>query len=212
LDALFSEAPAPTARAHARAVLLLERHGLVNREVAAGEVQAFGPLVPVLHALEDAGRVRRGWFVSGLSASTWAHAGAVDRLRALRFPPEVPEARVLAAVDPALVWGGALDWPEGAGAGARRAAGHRVVLVDGEPVLALARGARALTTFPACGDPRRLRAAVDALQRRLREEGARSTTFVKVDGGPARESPRAEALITAGLRPDGAGLRLELPL
>lgn len=214
LDALHGPPPAPTAVAHARAALLLERHGLLNREIAAGETQAFGPLVPVLHALEDAGRARRGWFVAGLSASTWGHAGAVDRLRALRFPPEVPDARVLAATDPAVVWGAAVDWPahgEG-GAGARRLAGSRVVLVDGDPVLLLARGARALTTFPAAGEPRRLRAAVDALLRRLREEGARSTTLLKVDGGPARQSARADALLAAGLRADGEGLRLELPL
>ena len=86
------------------------------------------------------------------------------------------------------------------------------MLVDGDPVLLLARGARALTTFPTADDPRRLRAAVDALLRRLREEGARSTTLLKVDGGPARQSARADALLAAGLRADGEGLRLELPL
>ena len=38
--------------------------------------------------MEDAGRIRRGYFVDGLGAAQFALAGALDRLRAVRDPAE----------------------------------------------------------------------------------------------------------------------------
>ena len=51
---------------------------------------AASPAVyPVLRALEEAGRIRRGYFVDGLGAAQFALPGAVDRLRArARAPSE----------------------------------------------------------------------------------------------------------------------------
>ncbi len=49
----------------------------------------FSPLYRVLKQMEESGRVRRGWFVDGLSGAQFALAGALDRLRAARLdePP-----------------------------------------------------------------------------------------------------------------------------
>ncbi len=95
----------------------------------------------MLKAFEEAGRVRRGYFVEGLGAAQFAAPGAVDRMRALAatapaadaplWESPVPggweaspavqrqrqrrdEARavVLAASDPANPYGAALPWPE----------------------------------------------------------------------------------------------------
>ncbi len=80
----------PTRRAHARAVMLLDRYGLV----AAGHARAeglpggFSAVYDVLRALEESGRVRRGHFVEGLDGAQFALAGAVDRLRACRGTPD----------------------------------------------------------------------------------------------------------------------------
>ena len=63
--------PDPTARAYATAELLLDRYGVLTR----GSVQAedvpggFAGVYRVLAAAEDAGRVRRGYFVDGLGAA-----------------------------------------------------------------------------------------------------------------------------------------------
>ena len=135
-----------TERAHALAITLLERHGVLTREAikAEGVAGGFAGLYPVLKLLEDAGRVRRGYFVAGLGGAQFAVPGAVDRLRAFREPPPVPEVTVLAAVDPANAYGAALAWPV---KGPQRAAGAYVLLVDGLPSLYLEKGGRSIVAL-----------------------------------------------------------------
>ena len=138
-----------TGRSHALAVTLLERHGVLTREAIRGEgvVGGFAGMYPVLKAMEEAGRVRRGYFVTGLGGAQFAVPGAVDRLRAFREPASEPEVVALAAVDPANAYGMALPWPV---KGPQRAAGAYVLLVDGLPSLYLEKGGRsvvALRTF-----------------------------------------------------------------
>ena len=60
----------------AMAQQLLSRYGVLTREVAASEGFAggFGAVYEVLKALEDAGRVRRGYFVGGVGATQFALA------------------------------------------------------------------------------------------------------------------------------------------
>src|SRR5690606_34346552 len=105
---------APTERAYAKAVKLLERHGIVARETAAVESipGGFAAIAPVLRSMEESGQVRRGYFVEGLGGAQYAFPGAVDRLRAVRAEPEEPVAVVLAATDPANPYGQVLPWPE----------------------------------------------------------------------------------------------------
>src|SRR6185503_3182331 len=84
------EAPgtATTERLHAQSLALLERHGVLTREAVAGEgiEGGFAGVYPILRALEEAGRIRRGYFVDGLGAAQFALAGALERLRSLREP------------------------------------------------------------------------------------------------------------------------------
>jgi ATP-dependent helicase Lhr and Lhr-like helicase len=135
-----------TSRQHAIAVMLLERHGVLTREAIKGEgiVGGFAGLYPVLKALEEAGRVRRGYFVTGLGGAQFAVPGAVDRLRALREPPSKPEVIALAAVDPANAFGHALPWPV---KGPQRAAGAYVLFVDGMPSLYVEKGGRGIVAL-----------------------------------------------------------------
>ncbi len=143
---LVDRSPAdPTVTAHAVAAALLERHGVVTREAARGEGLAGGyaAVYPVLRAMEDAGRIRRGYFVSGLGGAQFALPGAVDRLRAYRDLAgerlgAATSAVVLAATDPANPYGVAFGWPEvvgDVGGRAARAAGSYVVLLDGRASL-----------------------------------------------------------------------------
>ena len=76
----------------------------VQREAvrAEGTPGGFAGVYPVLRALEEAGRIRRGYFVDGLGAAQFALPGAVDRLRTLREPdPTMPRVDLLASADPA---------------------------------------------------------------------------------------------------------------
>ena len=155
--------PTVTEVAHARALQLLERYGVLTREAALGEgiEGGFAGVYPVLKAFEERGTVRRGYFVAGLGAAQFALPGAVDRLRSARsassadmagaLGDEVADLLVLAATDPAQPYGASLPWPESAGRPGRTAGAH-VVLADGALVAYLERGGRSLLTFPAAAE------------------------------------------------------------
>jgi ATP-dependent Lhr-like helicase len=142
---LVGSGAVPTERLHAEAGVLLQRHGVLTREavVTEGWPGGFAGLYPVLRAMEESGRIRRGYFVEGLGGSQFALPGAVDRLRSLRDGGGGVVA--LAACDPANAYGSVLSWPRSDGRMAR-AAGAYCVLDDGELVLYLERGGKSLLT------------------------------------------------------------------
>ena len=134
-----------TARGHALATALLERHGVLTREAVRGEghPRGFAGVYPVLRAMEESGRCRRGYFVSGLGGAQFALPGAVDRLRADRRDSG-KGVLVLAATDPANAYGLSLPWPVN---GPRRVAGAYVVLLDSRACLYVEKGAKGLVAL-----------------------------------------------------------------
>ena len=134
-----------TQRQHALATALLDRHGVLTREAVRGEghPRGFAGVYSVLRAMEESGRCRRGYFVAGLGGAQFALPGAVDRLRADRRD-SAKGPLVLAATDPANVFGLSLPWPV---AGPRRVAGAYVVLLDGQPCLYVEKGAKGLVAL-----------------------------------------------------------------
>jgi ATP-dependent helicase Lhr and Lhr-like helicase len=91
---------------------LLARHGVLTRESLTMESVpgGFSTIYPVLKAMEESGRLRRGYFVAGLGATQFALPGAVDLLRSLRDTTEEVEVAVLSATDPANPYGATLPW------------------------------------------------------------------------------------------------------
>ncbi|WP_369134765.1 ATP-dependent helicase [Modestobacter sp. I12A-02662] len=217
-----------TKRTTARAEALMERHGVLTR----GAVQAeqvpggFSAVYPVLRAFEENGRARRGYFVETLGAAQFGGAGAVDRLRSFASPDRTPSGPVvLAATDPANVYGAALPWPErltgddeavdiGEGTGSRKS-GHRagrkagalVVLVDGELVLYVERGGKTLLSWTE--DEHTLKEATTALSGAVASGALGRMTVQKADGASVHEStPLSTALQAAGFAATPRGLRL----
>jgi len=82
-------APTTTEASHALALQLLHRYGVLLREHLTAEniPGGFSAVYPVLKALEESGRIRRGYFVAGLGATQFALPAAVDLLRQLRTAP-----------------------------------------------------------------------------------------------------------------------------
>ena len=206
---LRQPAPAPTERVHALARQLLDRHGVVTREavLAEGVPGGFVGIYPVFRAMEEAGHVRRGYFVAGLGGAQFAHPGAVERLRALRHTSETDgeEATgplVLAAADPAQPYGAALPWPASEGRPARQA-GAYVVLAEGAPAAYLERGARTLLTFGA--DPV---AWVDALASLVKDGRLKRIQLRRIDGQDASAHAAASHLREAGFADGYRGLTL----
>ena len=212
-------------RAHAHALMLLERHGVLTRGAMAGERIAggFAAVYPVLRAMEEAGQCRRGYFVEGLGGAQFALPGAVDRMRAMgeRPRPAAPGAAgsfsaeravVLAAADPAQPYGAALPWPERPGEAPSshrpgRKAGALVVLSGGSLVLYVERGGRTLLSWTE--DPELLEPSAAALAAAVRDGALGRLTVERADGLRAGgDTPLARALEGAGFRPTPRGLRL----
>jgi ATP-dependent Lhr-like helicase len=214
-----------TVRAHALALTLLDRHGVLTRGAVAAERIAggFAAVYPVLRAMEEAGQCRRGYFVEGLGGAQFALPGAVDRMRALaeRPRPGGPAAQasfsaeravVLAAADPAQPYGAALAWPDRPGETPSshrpgRKAGALTVLADGSLVLYVERGGRTLLSWT--DDPELLTPSAAALAAAVRNGALGRLTVERADGVRAGEdSPLTQALEAAGFRPTPRGLRL----
>lgn len=179
-----------TRRAWARGEALLRRYGVVGVEAARHEEVPGGGagVYPVWRALEEAGRARRGWFVEGLGGAQFAAPGAVEALRADAAGGVV----VLAATDPANPYGALLAAPM---PGLRRAAGARVVLVEGALAAFVERSGRSLRFGPVEEGARR--AALAALAQAARQ-GGRPLRLETVDGQPALGEPWAGWLRAAG--------------
>jgi ATP-dependent Lhr-like helicase len=216
--------PAPTVSAtewsHAVANQLLNRYGVLTRESVAVEnlPGGFSAIYDVLKALEESGRIRRGYFVAGLGATQFALPAAVDLLRGLRGgpPAEKPEMVTIAATDPANLYGSVLRWPSPAML--TRSAGASVVLRNGELVAYLRRNNPNLQVFLPGEEPERSATARDlsiflaglAQQDMEGREDQRGGMLIStVNGEPAAQDFLAPFLHDAGfhLAPQGLNFR-----
>jgi ATP-dependent helicase Lhr and Lhr-like helicase len=205
VSSLVFTTPSATECLAARTRQMLDRHGVLTREAvqAEGIEGGFSSIYGVLKAMEEAGRVRRGYFVAGRGATQFALPGAVDRLRAPRAPTVEPQTILLAATDPANPYGAALPWPERAdGRRPARMAGASVVLIDGALAAFMGRGERNLLTFldqvPECEPAAVAVAVAHALAGQVRPGRTRALFVKEVDGRPATVTPMAAALKEAG--------------
>jgi ATP-dependent helicase Lhr and Lhr-like helicase len=208
----------PTEWSHAFANQLLNRYGVLTRESAATEnlPGGFSAIYDVLKALEESGRIRRGYFVAGLGATQFALPAAVDLLRSLRNgpPEEKPEMVILAVTAPANLYGSVLRWPalpEDAGEGCARvltrSASASVVLRNGELVGYLRRNQPNLQVFLPADEPERSATARNlsaflatlAQQDMERREDLRGGMLIaSINGQPAGQHFLATFLQDAG--------------
>jgi len=228
-----SDGPTTTEASHALALQLLNRYGVLLREhVAAENVPGgFSAVYDVLKALEESGRIRRGYFVAGLGATQFALPAAIDLLRQLRTAPpdEKPEFVQLAATDPANPYGSALRWPElpvaeedseTAPRVLTRAAYAEVILRNGQLVVWLRRGNPNLLVFLPPEEPERSQAAAGLAhflcsrgQDRLRGASHQGVLITTINGQPVAAHPMARFLMDAGFHPGPLGMHLRrIPL
>ena len=206
-DLLFPAASL-TEQAVAWAEVLLRRYGIVSQEAIRAEQPAPGwqAIRQAMRAMEESGRLRRGYFVEGLSGVQYARPDALDRLRDVEGRHEV---RVLAAVDPANPYGALLPWPEGGQGEARprRVPGAWVVLVDGRLALYLQPGGRNLLTFAGqLPEPEaQLALALSALAQ-LPPGGRRHFLVSSVDGVAVQHSPLQALLLQLGFTTEYGGM------
>jgi ATP-dependent helicase Lhr and Lhr-like helicase len=221
-------APSNTEASHALALQLLNRYGILTREAVAAEniPGGFSAVYGVLKALEESGRIRRGYFVAGLGATQFALPAAVDLLRQLRTEPhaEKPEFIQLAATDVANPYGSVLPWPdlpvmdqdsESAPRVLTRAVYAEVILRNGQLVAWLRRNNPNLLIFLPGDEPERSQVAAGLAhflssrgQDRMRVSSHQGVLITTINGQPVAAHPMARFLMDAGFHLGPLGLHL----
>ena len=214
---------------HAIAQQLLTRYGVIFRETAHAEnlPGGFSAIYDVMKALEESGRVRRGYFAADLGATQFAMPAAVDLLRSLRAAAQTDggEVVMLAATDPANPYGALLRWPKAQeeGTSLTRNVGARVVLVDGALTAYLRRGNPNLQVMLPEEEPARSHTAralteffVTSVQSRDNLDDSRGHAgmlITSINGIAAADHPMAGFLLDAGFQaaPLGFNVRRNLP-
>jgi ATP-dependent Lhr-like helicase len=222
-----SEAASATNWSHAIALQLLHRYGVVFRETAHAEnlPGGFSAIYDVLKAMEESGKVRRGFFASDLGATQFAMPSALDLLRSLRagVSPEKTEMLALAATDPANPYGALMRWPtttEDSGSTLTRSVGARVVLCNGAMAAYLRRGNPNVQLFLPAEEPTRSQVArsvalfpVDIGKKMFEQEGGRTGMLITtVNGVPVAEHPFGRFLLDAGFQIGAMGFNLRRTL
>jgi ATP-dependent Lhr-like helicase len=217
-----------TEASHALALQLLNRYGVLMREAVAAEnvPGGFSAVYDVLKALEESGRIRRGYFVAGLGATQFALPAAVDLLRQMRISPEPekPEMVQLAAADPANPYGAVLPWPdlpvaeedsESAPRVLTRAAYAEVILRNGKLVAWLRRNNPNILVFLPAEEPERSQAAADLAQflwtrgqERMQSGSREGVLITTINGQLVAAHPMARSLANVGFHPGPLGMHL----
>jgi ATP-dependent Lhr-like helicase len=232
VDARTATRPSGTEWAAAVAQQLLNRHGVMTREAVTVETLpgGFSAVYDVLKAMEDAGRIRRGYFVGGLGATQFALPAAVDLLRSVRDDPETAQTVYLAATDPASPYGAIIKWPsrpDGADAkmrrppepvsrrGPTRSVGAGVILVNGRLAAYVGRADRQFLTFLPEDEPargvmaREIARTLFALATGGGERGG--MLIAEIDEIEATRHPLAKHLLDAGFVRSGNGMQAAPP-
>ncbi len=178
------------------ALALLDRHGILSREMLAAETIpiSWSDLSFALRRLEYGGTIRRGWFVRSLSGEQYALPEAVEMLHAARnLTPARERPYALSAIDPANPYGAMLP-----GCGIAREASNLVVLRAGRLVAGLQ--GRAMVTGGEIDDESFSAAVAAILAMRPR------VTLDTIDGIAALESPQVGILAAMRFHSDGRAL------
>jgi ATP-dependent Lhr-like helicase len=205
---------------------LLNRYGVVFRETAHAEnlPGGFSAIYDVLKALEESGKIRRGYFASDLGATQFALPAAVDLLRSLReggrtqTEADRMEIVQLAATDPASPYGALFRWPSGGDSSSSltRSGGARVILCNGLLVAYLRRANPNVQIFLPEEEPQRsnfARALAIFLVERVRDRSEDGEThggmlIATINGTLAGEHWMARLLLDAGFTAGAMGFNV----
>jgi ATP-dependent Lhr-like helicase len=147
--------PDPETAAFFQARLLLDRYGIVARELAnmSGTPTPWRVLYEILSRLELVGEVRRGYFVEGLSGAQFALPEAAKLLHEIALPSNAQAPVLLVhSFDPANLYGSgaALELPRATEEprAFQRRPGNWIVVKAGRPLLLIEQQGKRLTTMP----------------------------------------------------------------
>jgi ATP-dependent Lhr-like helicase len=200
--------PDPETQAVFHVALLLQRYGVVARELALMDpwLLPWRVLYEVLSRMELAGEVRRGYYVEGLTGAQFALPEAGRQLQDLALPSTASAPAILVqSLDPANLYGSGapLDIPllDGGTRPLSRRAGNWLVMRGGRPVLLVEQQGKKVTAL-ASSSREDVTAAVACLPGILdtdRSLGVRhKLTVEEWNGQPVTSTEGKELLEAAG--------------
>jgi ATP-dependent Lhr-like helicase len=210
--------PEAEARAFFLARVLLERYGIVARELAAMDpsMMPWRVLYEVLSRMELAGDVRRGYFVEGLSGAQFALPEAARQLQEVALPSTVSAPLVLLqSLDPANLYGSGapFDIPllDGGTRPLVRRAGNWLVMRAGRPVMIIEQGGRRLTALASASQDEIAQAVAmlpSTLDGDRRRGGRHKITVEEWNGQRVTDETVSRLLEAAGFVRDYQGMTL----
>ncbi len=212
------QVPDAETRAVQQAYLLLERYGIVARELAGFDpwLLPWRVLYEVLSRLEWTGEVRRGYFVEGLSGAQFALPEAAKELSECVLPARTAEPVILLnSLDPANLYGAASPFAVPGAEEEERAfvrrPGNWLAIRGGRPVLVVEGHGSRITTMPDVA-PDDLAEAASCLRDLLKTgHGMDPRGKVSVEewnGRPVGQTEGRELLETAGFLRDYQAMTL----
>ncbi len=200
---LADSANDPEGQLLAWAGALLERYGVLTREIAALDRSAptWSDIAPILARAEWRDEVRRGYFVEGLSGVQYATEEAAAELGRLSAQsPAVTPVILVSTIDPANLYGAGapldVELLDGGVARLPRIAGNFLAIRDGRPVLIVEAYGKRLTGLPWASQT-----DIDSALKLLTTLTGPARRILKVElynSVPAAESPAAARLTEAG--------------
>ncbi|HZZ80603.1 MAG TPA: DEAD/DEAH box helicase [Gemmataceae bacterium] len=143
--------PDPETAAFTQARLLLDRYGIVSRELAllSGTPTSWRVLYEVLSRLELTGDVRRGYFVEGLSGAQFAWPDAAKMLQEIALPSQADAPVLLVhSLDPANLYGSGAPWEALPSRAFPRRLGNWIAVKAGVPLLLIEHHGKRLIASP----------------------------------------------------------------
>ena len=207
------------ARAERQARLLLNRYGILIKEWYRREndLLPWHQIFQTLKRLEWRGEIRRGYFVAGLSGLQFALPEALELLEKMtRRPVDSKSGPILlSCLDPALPYGGVIDWgvvdSSGNSLKIIRSAANHLVLEGGRFIVYSERYFRRLFVvddFSQSSWTKLTRILQCYLKMPVPLRPANRIEIQQINNQPAASSPFAVYLLKTGFEMDGISLVL----
>ncbi len=189
-----------------RAEMLIRRHGVVSRRSIQLDNSGWEwrPIYDALNLLELRGKVRRGYFVTGLPGVQFAQTDFIEAMRSVANDDHAAmEPCAVATNDPAYAFDrnlASISSKSGSGLLATsRSRSTKIVFVDNRPALVAHSNGSRIETADVSEDV--IEQALMALIQAFTESSSTSRVVIaEWDGEPAIESPVAETLSRIGFR------------
>ena len=200
-------------QAFAVCTTLLDRYGVLCREAFSSEAikGGFSRYYPVLKAMEERGKLRRGYYVDTLGATQFAIPGVDDQLR--QDKSEESEPLWLSVLDPVQPFGRILPWPDDFPIKPMRKVGCQALFEEGL-LIAILQSCRSKLLVREFDDEAKQKQLLDTLIRGLQilpnRLGQKVVFIEQINGSSSHSYAGAEHFSRAGFSVVSSGVQIRI--